>query len=69
MIWYMLFTGDSGIYKFGLFNTGIYEIIPGFVCGMIAAVLVSLISRKPSEEVLALFEQAKQPIDTSSSAE
>ena len=63
MVWYMFFTGDSGIYKFGLFNTGIYEIIPGFFCGLIAAVIVSLISRKPSQEVLALFDQAKLPID------
>lgn len=63
MVWYTLFTGDSGIFKLGLFNTGIYEIIPGFFCGLIAAVLVSLISKKPSDEVLALFEQAKAPID------
>ena len=63
MVWYLLFTGDSGIYKIGLFNTGIYEIIPGFFCGMLAAVLVSLISKKPSQEVLDLFALAKQPID------
>ena len=63
MLWYTLFTGDSGIYKIGLFNTGIYEIIPGFFCGLLAAVIVSLISKKPSDEVLELFEQAKQPID------
>ena len=63
MVWYTLFTGDSGIYKIGLFNTGIYEIIPGFFCGLLAAVIVSLISKKPSDEVLELFEQAKQPID------
>ena len=63
MVWYLLFTGDSGIYKIGLFNTGIYEIIPGFFCGMLAAVLVSLISKKPSQEVLDLFALAKKPID------
>ena len=69
MVWYALFTGDSGIFKVGLFNTGIYEIIPGFVCGLIAAVLVTLISKKPSDEVVALFEQAKQPIDVSNAVE
>ena len=67
MVWYALFTGDAGIGKIGLFNTGIYEIIPGFFCGLIAAVVVSLLSKKPSDEVLALFEQAKQPIDVASS--
>ncbi len=40
--------------------TGLYEIIPGFICGAIAAVVVSLIDKKPSEEVLALFEEGKK---------
>ncbi len=69
MVWYALFTGDSGIFKIGLYNTGIYEIIPGFFCGLIAAVLVTLISKKPSDEVVALFEQAKLPVDVSASSE
>lgn len=42
--------------------TGIYEIIPGFICGLAAAIIVSLLSKKPSEEVCALFEEAKKPI-------
>ena len=69
MVWYALFTGDSGIFKIGLYNTGIYEIIPRFFCGLIAAVLVTLISKKPSDEVVALFEQAKLPVDVSASSE
>ena len=40
--------------------TGIYEIIPGFICGAIAAVVVSLIDKAPSEEVLKLFEEGKK---------
>ena len=39
-------------------DTGIYEIIPGFAAGFVAAVLVSLISPKPSGEVEKLFDQA-----------
>lgn len=54
MIWYFLLTG----------KTGIYEIVPGFICGLLMAVIVSLISKKPSQEVLDLFEQAKLPIET-----
>ena len=41
-----------------LADTGVYEIIPGFICGMIAAVVVSLISKKPSADVEELFDRA-----------
>ncbi|MBR2916322.1 MAG: sodium/proline symporter [Clostridia bacterium] len=38
--------------------TGIYEIIPGFILGGIAAIVVTLIDKKPSGEVLAIYERA-----------
>ena len=38
--------------------TGIYEIIPGFILGAIAAVVVTLIDKKPSQEVLAIYARA-----------
>ncbi len=38
--------------------TGIYEILPAFAIGFIAAIVVSLISKKPSAEVEAIFEKA-----------
>ncbi len=38
--------------------TGIYEILPGFIACAIAAVIVSLIDKKPSAEVNAIFETA-----------
>ena len=44
-------------------NTGLYEIIPGFLAGFIAAVLVSLKTKEPSAEVLPLFEKSKQPLE------
>ncbi len=59
MIWYSFLTGI----------TGIYEIVPGFICGLLAAVIVSLISKKPSQEVLDTFEKAKLPVETSVAAE
>lgn len=40
-------------------NTGLYEIIPGFVCGMIACIVVSLLTKAPSDEVTALFDKVK----------
>jgi len=39
---------------------GIYEILPGFVLGMVAAVIVSLVTEKPSKEVEGLFVTAKE---------
>jgi len=38
--------------------TGIYEIIPGFIIGGIAAIVVTLLDKKPSAEVEAIFQKA-----------
>jgi len=38
--------------------TGIYEIIPGFILGGIASVVVTLIDKAPSAEVEAIYERA-----------
>lgn len=39
-------------------HTNVYEIIPGFFAGLIAAVIVSMLSPKPSHEVEELFDKA-----------
>ncbi|MDD6563524.1 MAG: sodium/proline symporter PutP [Clostridiales bacterium] len=39
-------------------STGIYEIVPGFIACVLAAVIVSLIDKKPSTEVEAIFATA-----------
>ena len=41
-----------------LSSVGIYEIIPGFAAGLIAAIIVSKCSKAPSAEVEALFDKA-----------
>ena len=38
-------------------STGIYEIIPGFLAGLIVAVVVTLVTKAPSEEVTAMFDK------------
>jgi sodium/proline symporter len=43
--------------QFGWF--GLYEIVPGFVLSMIAILVVSLIDKAPSEEILREFEQSR----------
>ena len=40
----------------GLFS--LYEIVPGFIAGLVVAIVVTLIDNKPSAEVEALFDQA-----------
>ena len=41
-----------------LSDIGIYEIIPGFVASMIAAVVVTLITKKPSEDIEKLYNNS-----------
>lgn len=38
--------------------TGVYELLPGFVAGMIACVVGSLCDKEPDEKVLAVFAEA-----------
>lgn len=57
------FVVDALWYAFLSSSTGLYEIIPGFLCGLIAAVVVSLLSKAPSKEVTDLFDRAFEPID------
>ena len=42
-------------------TTGVYELFPGFVVGMFCAVIVTLLTKAPSEEVVAIFDKATDP--------
>lgn len=42
-------------------KTGVYEIVPGFIVGFIAAVVVTLIDKEPSKEVYELYDKATSP--------
>ena len=46
------------LYAIGL---GIYEIIPGFLVGLLAAVVVTLLDHQPDKAVLDLFDKATDP--------
>jgi len=39
-------------------STGIYELFPGFIAGLVCAVVVTLIDKEPSKEVQELFDRA-----------
>ena len=47
VVWLIFFTN----------STGVYELLPGFVAGALAAVIVTLIDKKPSEEVVEIFNK------------
>ncbi|MBR2868319.1 MAG: sodium/proline symporter PutP [Clostridia bacterium] len=48
VLWLLFLTG----------TTGVYELLPGFIVGGLAAIIVSLIDKKPSKEVEALYDLA-----------
>ena len=41
------------------YNTELYEIVPGFILGIVSAIVVSIYTEKPSEEVVKLFDEVK----------
>ncbi len=43
--------------------TGIYELIPGFAVSMIVSVAVTLLDKKPSDEITAIFDAATSEIE------
>lgn len=45
-------------------NSGIYEMIPGFILAIIAIVVVSLITPEPRQEIVATFENAEKAYET-----
>lgn len=54
--WLVLFTNT--VVKTPVYATGVYEIVPGFIAGLVVAVVVTLCTKAPSEEVNAIFAKA-----------
>ncbi len=44
-------------------STGVYEIIPGFLCGLIAAVVVAKVTPAPGREITDVFDRVKNGIE------
>lgn len=57
VLWMIFFNMEYYGMKSVIFNTELYEIIPGFVIGLLTAILVSAFTEKPSKEVLDLFDK------------
>ena len=56
--WYCCFSGS--VEKLTIHNTGIYEIIPGFLFSLLLAVVVSLVDKEPSEEITKMFDEVNK---------
>lgn len=68
VLWLALFTNAlDGMFGANfstcIYATGIYEIIPGFIVSMLVAVIVTLLDKKPSEEITAIFDAATAPCE------
>ena len=50
-------------------DTGLYELLPGFICGLIVAVIVTLATKAPGADVKALFAKAVAYTDEAEEAE
>ncbi len=59
ILWLLLFTNTATTALVA--NTGVYEILPGFVCNFIVAVLVTKATKAPSKEVEAIYARATDP--------
>ncbi len=59
VLWMILFNMEYYGMTSAVYNTNLYEIIPGFICGMVVCMAVSLLTEAPSNEELELFDKVK----------
>ena len=59
ILWMILFNFEYYDMTSVAYNTNLYEIIPGFIAGMVAAIVVSRCTEQPSKEVADLFDKFK----------
>jgi sodium/proline symporter len=45
----------------GIFNTGLYEMVPGVILSIIAAVAVTLLDKAPAKEITDIYDAATAP--------
>ena len=60
ILWMIFLNLEYYDMKSVVLNTKLYEIIPGFVAGLIAAVAVSLCTKEPGKDVTDLFDRFKR---------
>ncbi len=63
ILWMVLFNLEYYGFTSLAYNTELYELVPGFIIGLIVGVVVSLFTKKPSEEVTKLFDSVNEVVD------
>lgn len=59
VLWMILFNFEYYGFDSVIINTNLYEIIPGFIMGLVVSIVVSLFTKKPDEKVIALFNSVE----------
>ncbi len=59
VLWMVLFNLEYYGFTSVIANTGLYEIVPGFILGILAGVGVALFTKAPAKEVVELFDSVK----------
>ena len=59
ILWMILFNFEYYDMTSLAYNTQLYEIIPGFIAGLVTMIVVSYLTEKPSKEVTDLFDKVR----------
>ncbi len=59
ILWMAFFNLEYYGFKSLVYNTNLYEIIPGFICSLVVGFAVSSLTEKPSQEVESTFDKVK----------
>ncbi len=57
ILWMILFNFEYYGFESVIFNTNLYEIIPGFIISLLVAFFVSILTKAPSKEVTDKFDE------------
>ena len=69
ILWMVLFNFEYYGFTSVVYNTGLYEIVPGFLSGLAVSVTVSLATKAPDDEITAVFDAARYPVDEDETTE
>lgn len=58
VLWMVLFNFDYYGFNSVIYYTNIYEIVPGFIFGMLASLIVTLLSKEDNKEAIQLFDKS-----------
>lgn len=60
ILWMILFNLEYYGFDSIIYNTQLYELVPGFIVGILVGVIVSLCTKAPEKEVVELYESVNE---------